>query len=44
MRVLHLDRSTTRPGPVRRDARFPAVLHHDQFRADEKTGRTLADV
>jgi putative hydrolase of the HAD superfamily len=42
MRVLHLDRSTTRPGPVRRDARFNAVLHHDQSRADEP-GRTLAD-
>lgn len=32
MRVVHLDRSATRPGHVERDARFPSVMHHGQFR------------
>jgi pyrimidine 5'-nucleotidase len=34
MRVVHLDRSATRPGSVARDARFPAILHHDELRAE----------
>jgi putative hydrolase of the HAD superfamily len=38
MRVVHLDRSATRPGPVARDPRFPSVLHHSQFR-DERSDR-----
>jgi len=32
MRVVHLDRSATRPGHVARDARFPSVVHHDELR------------
>jgi HAD superfamily hydrolase (TIGR01509 family) len=38
MRVVHLDRSSSRPGPALRDDRFPAISHHDEFRLSTLQG------